>query len=297
MKNIFELFIYIRDTKDNILFNYFFVLFYYSININILINIMIKRSSRIKTALRNMRNFLGTGVTTIKNKPPFLGTIYMDPDIITEKDPTTFTELIDAVPNQAVRSMFDRRTNSFNNVNAYLFNAKYSDSLNIEVQVNPEFELNKARKYALQYAIVIGRLPKALRLYVETVWIHDGVYPFGGGNNNLLIHVGQGEEYIKQNILEETFVHEASHTSLDPQFSTDINWITAKKNDPTFISTYAQDNPDREDIAESFLPYLAVTYRLDRITTTLANTIRSSIPNRIQYFDNLKLDMSILNNK
>ena len=258
---------------------------------------MIKRSSRIKTALRNMRYFVGTDMTTIKNKPPFSGTIYMDPDIITEKDPTTFTELIDAVPNQAVRSMFDRRTNSFNNVNAYLFNAKYSDSLNIEVQVNPEFELNKARKYALQYAIVIGRLPKALRLYVETVWIHDGVYPFGGGNNNLLIHVGQGEEYIKQNILEETFVHEASHTSLDPQFSTDINWITAKKNDPTFISTYAQDNPDREDIAESFLPYLAVTYRLDRITTTLANTISSSIPNRIQYFDNLKLDMSILNNK
>ena len=257
---------------------------------------MIKRSSRMKTALRNNKGFLFANSTifTIQKNPQFYGTIYIDPDIITEKDPSKFSTLTDANPIQAVRLMFDRRTNSFNYVNAYLFNAKYSDNLNIEVQVNPEFELDIARKYALQYATVIGQLPKALRLYVKTVWIHAGVYPFGGGNNNLLIHVGEGEKHIKQGILEETFVHEASHTSLDPLYSNDSNWTTAQNNDPNFISTYARDNPTREDIAESFLPYLAVKYRLDRITSELANTIISTIPNRIQFFDNLKLDMSIL---
>ena len=55
--------------------------------------------------------------------------------------------------------------------------------------------------------------------------------------------------------------------------------------DPTFISTYARDFPSREDIAESFLPYLAIRYRADRISQSLANTILLTIPNRIAYFD------------
>ncbi|MEX2271213.1 MAG: hypothetical protein WD690_07080 [Vicinamibacterales bacterium] len=55
--------------------------------------------------------------------------------------------------------------------------------------------------------------------------------------------------------------------------------------DNTFISTYARDNPTREDLAESFLPYLAVRYRPERITQALADTIRHAIPNRIAYFD------------
>jgi hypothetical protein len=251
---------------------------------------MKKRSTRIKNTLFNITTSTATTMN-ISKSPPYPNTIFIGLNIINENDPTTFTELInDAIPKQEVRSMFDRRTDSFNNVNAYLFNAKYSDDLNIEVQVNPEFEPEKARKYALQYATVIGRLPKALRLDVKTVCIHNGKYHFGGGSNNLLIHVGQGEEYIKQGILEETFVHEASHTSLD-RYSTDSNWIKAQEKDKTFISKYASDNPEREDIAESFLPYLAISYRRDRITDELASTISSTIPNRIKYFDSLKLGL------
>jgi len=72
-----------------------------------------------------------------------------------------------------------------------------------------------ADSYARRYANVIGRLPKALRRYVKTVWIHNGKQLFGGANNNLLIHVEQGEEYIMNGILEEILIHEACHTSLD----------------------------------------------------------------------------------
>ena len=34
-------------------------------------------------------------------------------------------------------------------------------------------------------------MPTVLRTDVETVWIHKGEEPWGGGNNNLLIHVDQ----------------------------------------------------------------------------------------------------------
>ena len=133
---------------------------------------------------------------------------------------------------------------------------------------------------------------------MQTVWIHNGKQPFGGGNNNLLIHVEQGKEYIDNEILEEIFIHEACHTSLDEdhtskkKYANDTRWINAQKKDNAYISTYAKDFPEREDIAESFLAYFAVTYRKYHITSNTYDKIISTIPNRINFFDSLNLDMS-----
>lgn len=220
-------------------------------------------------------------------EPPYAGTIFIDPDIITAADPTTFMSVVPKGRGQ--RSMFDRRTDSFNKVNARLFTARFSDSREIEIQVNPEFSSKKARSLANKYAKVIGRLPKCLRLDVDTVWIHAGLQPFGGGNRNLLIHTGQSARYEKDGILEETLVHEASHTSLDSYHASAKGWLAAQKADPEFISTYARDNPTREDVAETFLLWLAVRHRLERISPADAATIRKSIPARLRYFDAAKL--------
>jgi hypothetical protein len=104
---------------------------------------------------------------------------------------------------------------------------------------------------------VIGKLPTALRAEVQTVWIHRGTQPFGGGNNNVLIHTGQADLYFADGILEETLVHEASHTSLDTPHASAAGWLAAQAADAEFISTYARDNADREDFAESFLALLS----------------------------------------
>ena len=216
--------------------------------------------------------------------PPYSGTIFIDPDIITEDDITTF---IDApYAGQGMRTMFDRRVNGWITVNAYLFNATFDDNLTSEIQVNPEFgSSDTAFVYAERYGIAIGRLPTVLRDDVETVWIHQGTQPFGGGNNNLLIHTGQALDYIDDGILEEALIHEAAHTSLDSDHASSAGWLSAQTMDGEFISTYAQDYPNREDIAESFLLYLAIRYRSDRITQSTYQTITQTIPNRIQYFD------------
>lgn len=227
----------------------------------------------------------------LKAAPPFSGTIFISPNIITAADPTTFMGITDA--GRGMRFMFDRRLNNFVNLNAYLFNATFSDGLQAEVQVNPEFgNATAAAVEADKYALVIGRLPKAVRVDVQTVWIHKGLQPFGGGNNNLLIHTEQGDLYAADGILEETFVHEACHTSLDAGHAAAAGWIAAQGNDPEFISTYARDNPTREDIAESFLTWLAVRVRPSRIPTSLATSITTSIPQRLAYFDLQNLDMS-----
>ncbi len=221
---------------------------------------------------------------------PFSGTLFIDPDIITPSDPTTFTGMEYAGTGNRV--MFDRRVDSFVTLNAFLFDVTFSDGLSAEIEVDPEFgTVDAAASQASYYATVIGRLPTILRSDVETVWIHQGVEPFGGGNHNLLIHTGQGELYSASGILEEAFVHEAAHTSLDAAHASSPGWLAAQLADPSFISDYARDNPTREDIAESFLPYLAVRYRSDRIPKYIANTITAAIPNRIAYFDEQDFDM------
>lgn len=222
--------------------------------------------------------------------PPFSGTIFIDPNIVTEDDPTTFESLTYA--GQESRRMFDRREGDWITVDAYLFDAAYDDGLTIEIQVNPEFDsMESAEVEAERYAPIIGQLTTNMRRDVETVWIHKGTEPFGGGNNNLLIHTGQSDLYIADGILEETLIHEAAHTSLDSYHADSQGWRAAQEADNHFISTYARDNPDREDVAESYLPYLAIRYFADRIPEDLKSTIEETIPNRIAYFDEQEFDL------
>ncbi|NNF27315.1 MAG: hypothetical protein HKN73_08865, partial [Gemmatimonadetes bacterium] len=229
-------------------------------------------------------------IEVVGPSPPFSGTIFIDPDIITDEDPTTFVGLL--YTGQGARTMFDRRADTWITVDAYLFVATWADGLQAEVQVNPEFASRDAAEVEAEvYATAVGRLPVALLQDVETLWIHRGVYPFGGGNKNILIHTGQGEQYAADGILEETLVHEAAHTSLDPYHGSAADWRRAQVADGTFISTYARDFPTREDVAESYLPYLAVRHRPSRISSSLAETILETMPFRIEYFDSLALEV------
>ncbi len=225
-----------------------------------------------------------------KLDPPFSGTIFIDPDIITAEDRSSF--LSATYSGQGIRSMYDRRPAAWIQNNAFLFAANFDDGLTAEIQVNSEFSTPEAALFeALKYGLAVGRLPTSLRMDMETMWIHKGNMPFGGGNNNILIHTEQAADYIQAGILEETLVHEASHTSLDEYHATAPGWIAAQQADPDYISTYARDNSGREDIAESFLTWLAVRHKADSISEEMKDIIESTIPNRLLYFDGLDLDL------
>lgn len=237
---------------------------------------------------------LATGLRDAPAVPPYDGTIYLDPDIILSDGPTRFVSA--SYTGQGMRTMYDRRIDAFASFNAYLFAATYSDGLGIEFQVNPEFgSVAAAQAQVAFYAPVIGRLPRALRIDVQTSWIHQGDESFGGGNNNLLIHTGAvAQSYIDLGVLEETLAHEAVHTSLDAAYATSTGWIGAQAADGEFISTYARDNPTTEDVAESFVPYLAVRCARSRVDAQVLATIEATIPNRLAILDAQGFDLSPL---
>ncbi len=232
---------------------------------------------------------LAVAISPSNANPPFSGTIFVNKAIITDQDPTSFVRIENS--GKGRRQMFDRRGPGRVDVEAHLFIAHFDDGRKIEVQVNPEFSADEALAEAKKYLPVIGQIPGTLRQDVETVWIHKGNHGFGGGNRNLLIHTDMGESYIKSGILAETFVHEAAHTSLDARHARDKDWLAAQEKDPGFISGYAKSNPKREDVAESFLLWIALRHKPDRVDAKLKDTIEKTIPNRMAYFDNLKLDL------
>ena len=240
------------------------------------------------------------------NDPPFGGTIFITGEIITSTDPSYFNEI--EYIGTDTRQMFDRRNGgAWINIEPHLFNASFSDGLETEIQINPEFTLEEAITEANKYAFLVGQLPTALRIDVETMWIHKGVEAYGGGNRNILVHTGMTQSYennLTGNITEETLIHEATHTSIDSyhypnggwtnSFNTNgESWIEAVDNDGCYISDYARDNPYREDLAELMPLYIAVKYFPNRISSDLRDKILSCNYNRIKYLDSLNLNMNI----
>ena len=67
----------------------------------------------------------------------------------------------------------------------------------------------------------------------------------------------------------------------------DSGWLRAARADRNYISIYARDNPGREDITESIVPWYALRCRADRLSQNDLRTICSAIPNRIAYLDRL----------
>lgn len=222
--------------------------------------------------------------------PPYSGTIFIERGILTENDCSTLTNV--SYVGRGNKWVFDRRVNNWVLVNAYLFDVIWSDSLGSQAVVNPEFTLAEATTEANRYAFKIGQIPHCLREDVDEIWIHKGNFDWGGGNNSILIHTDRAAYYDFLGISEETLVHEASHTSLDANHSTSTGWLNAQQVDATFISTYAQQNPLREDIAESFLTWLAVRHFPSRVSGTNFTSIIQTIPNRLAYFDAQNFNLS-----
>ena len=247
-------------------------------------------TATITAAAGSARGTARITVDAPHHAPPYRGTVFLDPDIIVPSDPTDFVGLKQA--GRGDRLVYDRRTAAWITIQAYLFDATFANGLSTEFQVNPEFGTwAEAEAAARAYAPAIGQIPAALREDVDAVWIHRGDEAFGGGNRSLLVHTDRGNQYRQQGFLAEVFVHEGVHTSLDSTHAAAPGWLAAQAADPTFISTYARDHPDREDLAESFSAWLAVRHRSDRITEGMADTITAAIPHRLAYFDSLDLNL------
>ena len=197
------------------------------------------------------------------------------------------------------REFWNEADGEWEMLEVYLFDVEYSARQGVtEFQVHREYgSQDAAREHVDTYAPIIGRLPRVLLSNVREVEISPGSggrpVPVTANQAGFLhVYTDSAPRTHRDGFLEETLVHEAGHASLDRDHARSPGWRAAQEEDGTFISTYARDYPEREDIAESILAYFAVRYRPDRISTADRDTILEAIPHRLAYFDEQMFDFS-----
>jgi len=202
----------------------------------------------------------------------------------------------------------------------YVFDAYYENGKIFEILIYFEKEKNKsktkAESLANSYAFMIGQMPNVLLQRLDAAHIFadiKGVSNAGANDRTIDIHPAGESGYSKYgNTIEELFMHELVHASLDKPIygvykpinkkrhknetieSKKLSWRdwreAVKKDKKKYINDYAKTSI-HEDLAESFIAWVALRYKSKRLPNIKIQEIENNIPNRIIFFDKQNFDM------
>ena len=233
-------------------------------------------------------------------EPPFGGTMWDLPDLITSSDYTIYST--SSYQGIETRLFYDKSIPDFINYPAHIYKINFGDNLSIDFEIYTEFTQEEAANIEQKYAPLIGQLGKDLRRNIKSFEFLKGEEVASAQRTddlnyaNITFHTDWltlVETRFSGDRTEELLIHESAHLSIDPYVYGQQGWTDAVNLDGNYISTYAKDNPNSEDVAETFQAYIAVKYFPDRISNSLRDTILSVCLNRFKYFDSLNLDLSI----
>ena len=215
-------------------------------------------------------------------------------NVINENDPTTYKDL-KFITKQNKVTWDKRYGNDAYEATFFIFKAKFHDSHDIQIFVNSEFKTHeKIAEVALKFSKMIGQIPLFLRKKVKWIIVHGPWKDkskctckwYAYRDNGIFLHT----EMVRKNEQEETLIHESAHVSIDSYFYGSKNqsiWINAQKKDNASISKYAEKNPNREDVAESIVAWVASRCKKARISKSAYKEINNTIPNRLKVLDDL----------
>ena len=235
------------------------------------------------------------------NDPPFNGTMWDLPDLIKPSDYTIYSN--SEYAGIQTRLFYDTSIPDFVDYPAHIYTINFGDGLTLDFEIHTDFSEQEAFSINQKYAPLIGQLGKELRKNIKSFEFLKGEYRASAqltndlSYANITLHLDWLNNIVETrpdgDRTEELFIHEAAHLSIDPYVYGEQEWIDAVNLDGNYLSKYAKDNPNSEDIAEVFQAYIAVKYFPERISNTLKDTILSVSLNRFKYFDSLNLDLSI----
>ena len=234
-------------------------------------------------------------------EPPFSGTMWDLPDLIKSSDYTIYST--SSYQGIETRLFYDKSIPDFINYPAHVYKVNFGDDLSIDFEIYTEFTQQEAGNIEQKYAPLIGQLGKDLRKNIISFEFLKGQEVASAQRTddlnyaNITFHTEWLTSVVETrpdgDKTEELLIHESAHLSIDPYVYGQQEWTDAVNLDGNYLSTYAKDNPNSEDVAETFQAYIAVKYFPDRISNSLRDTILSVCLNRFKYFDSLNLDLSI----
>lgn len=209
-------------------------------------------------------------------------------DFITATDPDAFMNI--QYIGQDNKEMPDSRNNNLFDTGTYVFEVNFTTGPSVEIWAHSSFgSVIAAQEYADKLTSRLGKLPGFMRNQLSHVVLHNGdagAFAESEGNFFIIYSVNM-DTRISNNDLEETVFHESVHATLDADYLQTAPWLQAQQNDNTFITQYARENADKEDMAESAIfAYTMIKYP-GRLSTTTESWVTTNIPNRYAFFQTI----------
>jgi len=182
--------------------------------------------------------------------------------------------------------MYDPRRNALFVEGALHFDVTFPDQ-RIRINVHPDVREPQLR--AEDAAASISKLPTQMRNELRYVNILDGdgaAWEEAKGGF-FTLYDGLIERRLLEHDLDETVFHESAHVALDPLIIRDPDWKSNQINDNEFITYYAAEKPNKEDVAESALFAWTMLYHPGRLPAGVESAVRETIPHRLEYLANM----------
>src|SRR5688572_7434559 len=211
-----------------------------------------------------------------------------DFDFIVDEDPSTFVCL--EFHGKRLREMPDKTSGDPLVQPALVFMAYYEDGTKVHLALDADFSTETAGPAeALRYATRLGKLPTALRSGGERIVVHAGPTDATAFSDRgmIALYSANATKRISTHDLEETLFHESVHAAWDAPNRESPEWRAAQAADGAFLTAYAAENPDGEDLAESALFAYTLLHHPERIPADHAARIRAAIPARIAFVETL----------
>jgi uncharacterized protein YoxC len=189
-------------------------------------------------------------------EPPFYGTMWDLPDLITSSDYTIYST--SSYQGIETRLFYDKSIPDFLNYPAHVYKVNFGDDLSIDFEIYTEFTQEEAGNIEQKYAPLIGQLGKDLRKNIKSFEFLKGEEVASAQRTddlnyaNISFHIDWLTNIVETrpdgDKTEELLIHESAHLSIDPYVYGQQGWTDAVNLDGNFLSTYAKDNPDSEDV-------------------------------------------------
>ncbi len=172
----------------------------------------------------------------------------------------------------------------------HVFEVEYADGSRVGLWVHPLVGAQpEAQAVAGLVVGPVGRLPALMRQDLSHVVIHSGDRPAFGEHLGrfFVLYDGNMRQRIATDDLEETVFHESVHATLDAEWAESEEWRRAQAQDAGFITAYAAERPQGEDLAESALFAFAYLRHPERLPPEVARGIEAIMPARLAFFERL----------
>ena len=228
-----------------------------------------------------------------QTNPPYGGTVYIDSEWLTSSDPSIY--LGKSYIGIETFTWYDLRNSQWTNSEAYSYELSYEFGIKITASIHTDNNQSQIENYLDEWGRMLGQAPARLLQGLGEFQVvpaeenTDGLMANGYTDpTHIVLYSNDPIQNLEKEQsggwVREAIIHELGHAVFGSAQES-AEWLEAQATDPCFISDYARDYPNGEDVSESVMPYLMLRLMPERVSESDKAKINQCIQARSEVFD------------